>query len=93
VAEQISDKCNGDARGVGDNLEQFVRSAFAVDSGDPLFDRSVDLFDAGYVDSVGLTEMLAFINDVYGVDIPDEQLLSEEFASIDGMAAVICRML
>lgn len=78
---------------IGDDLEQFVRRAFAVDGSDPHFDRSIDLFDAGYVDSVGITEMLAYINATYGVDIPDDRLLSEEFSSIDGMATVIGRML
>jgi methoxymalonate biosynthesis acyl carrier protein len=77
---------------ISDDLEQFVRRAFAVGHSDPNFDRSVDLFDAGYVDSVGITEMLAYINETYGIDIPDEHLLSDEFASIDGMAAVIFRM-
>ncbi|MFU8815280.1 MAG: phosphopantetheine-binding protein [Pseudomonadales bacterium] len=81
------------ASAVGDRLEQFVRSAFAVDPTDPGFDRNIDLFEAGFVDSVGLTELLAFIGDEYGANISDEQLLSDEFASIDGMALVICREL
>jgi acyl carrier protein len=80
------------AAAVGDGLENFVRAAFAIDDNDANFDRGVDLFEAGYVDSVGLTEVLAFIVEAYGIDIPDEQLLSEEFASIDGMATVICRL-
>jgi acyl carrier protein len=94
VAECPSDdqepkQCAG---AVGEGLENFVRTAFSIDESDANFDRRVDLFEAGYVDSVGLTEVLAFIVEAYGVDIPDEQLLSEEFASIDGMATVICRL-
>lgn len=88
---------NGDsmisADAIGDRLERFVRKAFAVDPEDPNFDRTVDLFDAGYVDSVGLTELIAFIVDEYGAHISDEQLLSDDFASIDGMAHVICHEL
>ncbi len=74
---------------LADRLEDFVRSAFAVDPADPWFDRDVDLFDAGYVDSVGLTELLAFIAEEFGVDVPDDRLLSDDFASIHGMAQVI----
>jgi acyl carrier protein len=94
VAERPSDELDLRERAVviGDGLEDFVRSAFSIDGSDANFDREVDLFEAGYVDSVGLTEVLAFIVDAYGVDIPDEQLLSEEFSSIDGMAKVICRL-
>jgi methoxymalonate biosynthesis acyl carrier protein len=94
VAQRMSTESPRDQQAaIGDDLERFVRRTFAVDAGDPNFDRSVDLFEAGYVDSVGITEMLAYINDTYGIDVPDEHLLSEEFASIDGMAAVISRML
>jgi acyl carrier protein len=94
VAERpLDDRCDKQcAAAVGEGLETFVRTAFAIDPSDGLFSREVDLFDAGYVDSVGLTEVLAFIVEAYGVDIPDEQLLSEEFACIDGMATVICRL-
>jgi methoxymalonate biosynthesis acyl carrier protein len=94
VAERMAAKSpHHRTAAIGADLEHFVRQTFAVDSGDPNFDRSVDLFEAGYVDSVGITEMLAYINETYGIDIPDDHLLSDEFACIDGMAAVICRML
>jgi len=77
---------------VAQRLEQFVREQFAIDPGDTRFGRSVDLFEAAYVDSVGLAETLAFIEDEFGVAIPDEELLSEEFGTIDGMAATVCRL-
>jgi acyl carrier protein len=78
---------------VGDRLERFVREQFAIDPSDARFGRSVDLFEGAYVDSVGLAETLAFIEDEFGVTVPDEELLAEEFGTIDGMAAAVCRLL
>ena len=43
---------------VSQEVEQFVRKQFAVSAGDPSFGTQTDLFDGGYVDSVGLAEML-----------------------------------
>ena len=77
---------------VAERLERFVREQFAIDAGDSRFGRSVDLFEGAYVDSVGLAEMLAFIEEEFGVTVPDEELLSEEFGTIDGMAAAVCRL-
>ena len=77
---------------VADKIETFVREQFSIDSGDPRFGRGVDLFENSYVDSVGLAELLGFIEDEFGVAVPDDDLLSEEFASIDGIARTVCRL-
>lgn len=70
-------------------IETFIRESFQVAADDPGFTRSVDLFEAGYVDSVGVIETLAFISESFGIEVPDEALLSDEFATIDGMAKVV----
>jgi acyl carrier protein len=74
-------------------LEQFLRVSFGIAEDDPGFSRSVDLFEAGYVDSVGIIETLAYITDAFGVEVPDEALLSDAFATIDGMAQVIAGLI
>ena len=74
------------------DIEQFLHRELKVDDSDPLFTREVDLFDAGYVDSIGFAELLGFIHERYGVDVPEEDLLSDEFSTIDGIAAVVRRL-
>ena len=78
--------------GIADRIEAFVRTAFDVSPSDDGFGRDVDLFELGYVDSVGFAELLAFIAEEFGVDIPEEDLLSEGFTRIDGMADIVCRL-
>lgn len=72
-------------------IEAFVRSAFAVSPDDPGFDRDVDVFEAGYVDSVGLVEVLAFVDARFAVEIAEEDLLSEEFSTVAGMGRIVHR--
>ncbi len=81
-----------DAPEIAQALEDFVRKRFAVSPRDPRFDRSVMLFDQGYVDSVGVTEVLAFLETTYKVQIPDDELVRDEFQTIDGMAEAISRL-
>jgi D-alanine--poly(phosphoribitol) ligase subunit 2 len=77
---------------IADRIEVFVRTQFEVDPGDDGFDRTVDLFELGYVDSVGFAELLAFLGEEFGVDVPEEDLLSNVFLSIDGMAEIVSRL-
>jgi hypothetical protein len=38
-------------------IEEFIRTQFSVSPTDPRFDRGVDLFEAGYIDSMGIVEL------------------------------------
>ena len=75
---------------VADRIERYVRIQFRVATGDQRFSRSLPLFERGYVDSVGVVELLAFLTEEFGVYLPDDVLMSDEFSTIDGIAAIIC---
>ena len=77
---------------IADRIEAYVRSQFEVDPSDDGFDRTVDLFELGYVDSVGFAELLAFLSEEFGVEVPEDDLLSDEFLRIDGMAMIVSRL-
>ena len=77
---------------IADRIEAFIRSQFEVDPNDDGFDRTVDLFELGYVDSVGFAELLAFLSEEFGVEVPEDDLLSDEFLRIDGMAMTVSRL-
>ena len=76
---------------VAERIEHYVRIQFRVAPRDTHFSRSLPLFEAGYVDSVGVVELLVFLSEEFAVTLPDEILMSDEFSTIDGIAAVICR--
>jgi acyl carrier protein len=72
-------------------VEEFVRREFSISAGDHNFDHTVDLFEDGYVDSVGVIELLAFLEGRFGVEIPEEDLFSPEFSTIEGIASIVTR--
>ncbi len=76
-----------------ERIENFIRTQFNVSTTDPEFDREVDLFERGYVDSVGFVELLEFLSQEFGVEVPDEDLLDDAFSSINGIAQIVCRNL
>jgi acyl carrier protein len=77
---------------VAARTEAWVRVQFSVNPTDPRFGPDTDLFDKGYVDSVGLAELIGFLEDEFGVDIPDELLLSDQFTTIDGISDAVSQL-
>jgi acyl carrier protein len=71
--------------------EAFVRKQFSVAPTDTGFTRTAPLFELGYVDSVGVTELLAFLSEEFGVEVSNDELLSEDFQTLDGIAGIVDR--
>ena len=70
-------------------IEQFIRREFRVPEADNSFRRDTHLFDAGFIDSMGVVELISFIESTFGVRIPDEDLFSESFTTVNGISAVV----
>jgi methoxymalonate biosynthesis acyl carrier protein len=81
-----------DASEVEAQIENFVRQQFNVHGNDPRFDRAANLFEQGYVDSVGVVELLAFLQEAFGVEIPESDLTSDAFTTIEGIADLLVRL-
>jgi acyl carrier protein len=77
---------------IADSLETFVRDQFDVSDSDPGFDRRIDLFESGYIDSVGVAELLEYLTTQFDVEIPESDLFSDHFSSIDGIASIVARL-
>jgi acyl carrier protein len=77
---------------VAAQTEAWVRTQFSVNPADYRFGRDTDLFDNGYVDSVGLAELIGFLEEEFGIESPDDLLVSDDFATIDGISRAICRL-
>ena len=70
-------------------LEQFIRKAAHVPDGDREFSRTAQLFDAGYVDSLGVVSLITFIETSFGVELLEEDLFDIRFTTIAGMSEII----
>ena len=89
--EKRGPECQGDQSPqigpeIAARIEGWVREQFSVSPTDLRFGQDVDLFDNGYVDSVGLAELIGFLEEELGVEIPDELLVADEFTTIAGIS-------
>jgi acyl carrier protein len=74
---------------IAERIERFIRRSFDVAVDDPVFTRDVHLFEAGFLDSVGFAELLAFIEATFGVALDAEELFSEDCTSVNGVSRLI----
>jgi acyl carrier protein len=72
-------------------VEEFARREFSIKPSDRRFDRTVDLFEDGYVDSIGVIELIEFLERTFVIEIPEEDLFSPEFSTIDGITRIVTR--
>lgn len=59
-----------------------LRENFLPRNSELVVERDANLFDTGVLDSAGLLECIAFLERRFGIEIPDEDLLPENFSSI-----------
>jgi acyl carrier protein len=72
-------------------LEAFIVDEIAVGHGLGSIALDEDLLARGVIDSLGVTQLVAFIEDRFSVRIVDEELTPANFRSLEHMDAFIAR--
>lgn len=71
-------------------IREFITTNFYVAEPGALDDEA-SLLDAGIVDSTGVLEVVSFIEEQFGVQVQDEEMLPENLDSIGKIARYIDR--
>lgn len=70
------------------DLRAFISAEFVL-SPDQQFDGQTNLVEAGIIDSFGLIQLIAFTEKRTGVKFSDDDLVSPELTSIDGIIRLL----
>lgn len=54
---------------------------------------STDLLESGVIDSMGVLDLVGFLQQEFAITVEDDDLTPENFRSIDSMAEFLLRML
>jgi len=79
------------AEKVESSIEEFIRNRFNVQPDDSLFARDINLWEYGYADSVGVVELISFLETTFGVRLPDGAFFDPDFTSIQGISRIVQR--
>ncbi len=75
-----------DENAVREKLRAFVRENFLYMKPDFPFSDDDDLLKTGIVDSMGVMEVLAFLDEEFGVEVPGEDVTEANLGCISAMA-------
>ncbi|PKN32793.1 MAG: acyl carrier protein [Deltaproteobacteria bacterium HGW-Deltaproteobacteria-20] len=71
-----------------DKVRQFIKDNFYAASASDLTDDA-SLLDLGIVDSTGILEVVAFLEDEFGISVDDAEMLPENLDSIQNIVAFV----
>ena len=77
---------------ITDTLYQFVREKFDIGD-DPDYTPEVNLFDYGFIDSLEATEILAYVEERFQVEITQRDIVLYPMNSVAEIAAVTAEKL
>jgi acyl carrier protein len=72
-------------------LETFIVDEIALGRGPRSIERDDDLLARGVIDSLGVTQLVAFLAERFGIEVRDEELVPANFRSLAHMEAFIER--
>ncbi len=74
---------------VKERIRQFITTNFPLAHQQANSTDEDSLFSSGIVDSLGVLDLVTFIEDEFGVIVADEDLLAENFETVDRMESFV----
>ena len=74
---------------VKDTLRNSTREPFQTEADDPDFGDDVHLFDYGFVDSLGATEIVLFLEETFHIQITQKDITLYPMNTIDEITEVV----
>ncbi len=72
------------------HVREFVTRNFYLADPDA-FDDGASLIREGILDSTGVLELVTFVEDEYGISVPDDDMIPANFDSVDALVAFVTR--
>ena len=74
-----------------DQTREYILKNFLYMRPDVVLEPSAALLEQRIIDSLGVVELLAFVEETFAVAAADEEITEENFGSLDGIAQFVLR--
>jgi acyl carrier protein len=86
------DQYTMDKRDIGITVSTFIRKNFLFDEHANINEKD-SLLGTGTVDSTGILELICYLETTYKLKFQDDELIADNFDSIERISDFICRKL
>ena len=70
---------------MGEGIQEFLKNTLQIED----IDQNTALIDDGYIDSIQILDLAMFIEETYQVTLDADDMMVENFASIDAIVTYI----
>jgi acyl carrier protein len=70
------------------DIRDFIVESFLYGANNGLGD-DVSFLEKGIIDSTGILELVSFVQDTFGITVQDEEILPENFDSINKLSSFV----
>ena len=81
-----------DEKEIGTRISKFISKTFLFDV-EKKVDEKASLLDTGVIDSTGVLELISFIETSYGIKFADEDLVADNFDSVEKITRFVSQKL
>lgn len=72
-----------------ENLEKILLTEITVDLGKKSLDPDEDLLEQGIIDSLGIMKLVLFLEESYGIQVNDQDIIPENFQCLSSMVKYV----
>ena len=72
-----------------EKLRQFIIENFLFGNKDATLDDGESFLESGIIDSTGILEVVGFLEDEFGFEVTDDELVPDNFDSVDKLVAYV----
>lgn len=74
-----------------DKIREFIFENFLFNADDKALDNDASFLETSIIDSTGMLELVSWIQDTYGIEIDDSELVPENLDSVNRLAEFISK--
>ncbi len=71
------------------DLERFLVTEIAVESGVTTLEPDENLLEKGVLDSLGLMKLTVYMEETFGIKVDDEDVVPDNFQTLSSMARLV----
>ena len=81
-----------DSSMVSNKVKDFLKKEMFRKKGNDEMGDDINLLESGIIDSLGLIRLIEYLENAFSLNIPDEEVLAENFESISAIVALIGKL-